>query len=154
VQTVPPYGKVGAKEIILGNNLTGATSVSFNGTAATFTVVSASEITATLPAGAITGAVTVTTPSGTLNGSVIYRVVPQVTGFSPPSGPAGTPVTVTGISLTQVNQVSVGGVGATSFTVNSDTQLTVTVPTGARTGKIGVGTPGGEASSPTNFTVP
>jgi len=154
VQTVPSYGKVGAKEIILGNNLTGATSVSFNGTAATFTVVSASEITATLPAGAITGTVTVTTPSGTLNSNLLYRVVPQVTGFNPTSGPAGTPVTVTGVSLTQVNQVSIGGVQATSFTVNSDTQLTVTVPTSARTGKIGVGTPGGEAASPTNFTVP
>lgn len=153
VQTLPSYGKVGAKEIILGTNLTGATSVSFNGTAATFTVVSASEITATLPAGAITGPVTVTTPGGALNGNVIYRVVPQITGFSPPSGAPGTAVTITGVSLTQVNQISVGGVQATSFTVNSDTQVTVTVPTNARTGKIGVGTPGGEAASPTSFTV-
>src|ERR1019366_5606581 len=40
VKTEPSSGKVGAAVIILGTNLTGATSVSFNGTAATVTVVS------------------------------------------------------------------------------------------------------------------
>src|ERR1039457_3861221 len=43
VKIRPPYGKVGAAVKILGTNLTGATSVSFNGTAAVFTVVSGSE---------------------------------------------------------------------------------------------------------------
>jgi hypothetical protein len=40
-----------------------------------------------------------------------------------------------------------------SFVVNSATQITATVPTGATTGKITVTTPGGTATSATNFTV-
>jgi uncharacterized repeat protein (TIGR03803 family) len=54
VETVPTSGKVEAAVRILGTNLTGATSVTFNGTAATFTVVSRSEITTTVPTGATT----------------------------------------------------------------------------------------------------
>src|ERR1022692_367381 len=52
VKTQPPNGKVGAAVEILGTNLTGATSLSFNGTAAVFTVVSPTLITTTVPAGA------------------------------------------------------------------------------------------------------
>jgi uncharacterized protein (TIGR03437 family) len=50
--------------IILGTNLSGATAVSFNGIAARFKVVSASEITTTVPIGATSGTVTVTTSRG------------------------------------------------------------------------------------------
>ena len=68
-------GKVGAAVNILGTDLTGATSVTFNGTAATFTVVSPSLITTTVPAGATTGAVQVVTPGGTLSSNVPFRVI-------------------------------------------------------------------------------
>ena len=68
---------MGAAVTILGTNLTGATSVSFNGTAATFTVVSKSEImTTTVPTGATTGPVQVVTPSGTLTSNESFQVVP------------------------------------------------------------------------------
>jgi uncharacterized repeat protein (TIGR03803 family) len=66
VETVPTAGKVGATVIILGTDLSEATSVTFNGTAAEFKVVSATEITTTVPSGATSGTVEVTTPSGTL----------------------------------------------------------------------------------------
>jgi large repetitive protein len=52
VKTVTTSGKVGSEVQILGNKLTGATAVTFNGTAATFTVKSASLIVATVPTGA------------------------------------------------------------------------------------------------------
>jgi uncharacterized protein (TIGR03437 family) len=55
-------------------HLTGATSVTFSGTAATFTVVSASEITTTVPTGAATGTVQVATPGGTLSSNVPFIV--------------------------------------------------------------------------------
>jgi uncharacterized repeat protein (TIGR03803 family) len=74
VDTVPTSGKAGAKIVILGTNLTGASSVTFNGRAAMFTVVSATEITANVPTGATTGTVEVTTPSGTLKTNVPFRV--------------------------------------------------------------------------------
>jgi hypothetical protein len=74
VETLPASGKVGAAVKILGTNLTGATGVSFNGTAAVFKVVSSSEITTSVPAGATTGKVKVVTPHGTLTSNGKFRV--------------------------------------------------------------------------------
>jgi uncharacterized repeat protein (TIGR03803 family) len=74
VETLPASGKLGASVKILGTSLKGATGVTFNGTAATFTVVSASEITTTVPAGATTGTVEVTTPSITLSSNVAFTI--------------------------------------------------------------------------------
>jgi len=74
VGTQPTSGEVGAAVKILGTNLTGATSVTFNGAAAAFTVVSPSLITTTVPTGATTGTVQVITPSGTLSSNVPFRV--------------------------------------------------------------------------------
>jgi hypothetical protein len=65
---------VGAAVKILGTNLTGATSVTFDGNAATFTVVSPSEISTTVPNPATTGYVQMTTPGGTLFSNVVFRV--------------------------------------------------------------------------------
>lgn len=77
VETRPTSGKVGAKVIILGNNLKDATSVRFNGTEAEFKVFSNTEIKATVPTGATTGRVEVTTPSsGMLKSNVAFQVTP------------------------------------------------------------------------------
>jgi uncharacterized repeat protein (TIGR03803 family) len=76
VETLPTSGKIGGTVRILGNGLTGATSVTFNGVAATFKVVSASEISTSVPSGASTGKVEVTTPSGTLTSNVPFVVRP------------------------------------------------------------------------------
>jgi uncharacterized repeat protein (TIGR03803 family) len=76
VETQTASGKVGAAVKILGTNLTGAMSVTFNGTAAAFTVVSSSEITTTVPVGARTGTVDVTVPSGTLKSNKKFSVTP------------------------------------------------------------------------------
>jgi uncharacterized repeat protein (TIGR03803 family) len=74
VTTRPNSGKVGTKVIILGNKLTGTTSVTFNGTAAVFKIVSSTEVTTTVPIGATTGKVQVKTPSGTLTSNVNFQV--------------------------------------------------------------------------------
>jgi uncharacterized repeat protein (TIGR03803 family) len=74
VETNPMSGGIGKAVKILGTNLTGATSVTFNGTAATFTVVSKSLITTTVPFGATTGTVQVVTPGGTLSSNASFRV--------------------------------------------------------------------------------
>jgi len=76
VETIPTSGKVGAAVKILGTKLTGATSVTFNGTQVAFTIVSKSEITTTVPTGATTGNVQVTTPRGTLSSNVPFYVIP------------------------------------------------------------------------------
>ena len=151
VTTLTTSGKVGANVTILGIGLSGTTAVSFNGTAATFTA-SNGKVVATIPAGATTGLITVTTPTSTLSTNANFKVTPQLLSFSPPSGPVGTVVTITGVSLTQTSKVTFNGKSA-SFTVNSDTQVTATVPTGATTGKIVITTPGGSAASASGFTV-
>jgi len=75
VETLPTSGKVGTTIKILGNKLTGASNVSFNGTSATFSVISSTYIKTTVPTGATTGFVTVTTPNGTLKSNK-FRVTP------------------------------------------------------------------------------
>jgi hypothetical protein len=74
VKPQPTSGASGTTVKILGNNLAGATGVSFNGTPAVFTVNSASLITATVPMGATSGTVDVVTPSGTLLSNVSFTV--------------------------------------------------------------------------------
>ena len=76
VETQTDSGAVGAAVKILGTNLTGATSVTFNGKTAVFKVASSAEITTTVPAGATTGKVKVVTPGGTLSSNVSFAVVP------------------------------------------------------------------------------
>jgi uncharacterized repeat protein (TIGR03803 family) len=145
--------KVGKTIEILGQGFTGASKVSFHGVAATFTVVSDTYLTAVVPSAATTGSVTVTTPGGTLTSNKIFRVTPAILSFNPTSGSVGTQVTITGTSFTGATKVTFGGVKATTFSVDSNTQITATVPIGAKTGKIQVTTPGGIATSATTFTV-
>jgi uncharacterized repeat protein (TIGR03803 family) len=75
VEMNPGFGKDGRDIGIQGNDLTGTTAVTFNGTLATFTVQSSTFVKATVPAGATTGYVTVTTPSGTLTSNVPFHVI-------------------------------------------------------------------------------
>jgi len=75
VKTIPASGAEGTNVVILGTDLTGATDISFNGTAARFKVVSGSEITTTVPAGASSGTVTVKIASGTtLSSNVAFQI--------------------------------------------------------------------------------
>jgi len=148
----PASGKVGASVVVNGANFTGATAVTFNGTAAVFTVNSAIKITATVPAGATSGKIGVTTPAGSATSAATFSVAPTVTSFSPAGGAPGTSVTITGATFTGATAVKFNGLAAT-FMVNSSTQITAAVPANATTGPISVTTPGGTATSATSFTV-
>lgn len=145
-------GKVGTKVGILGQGFSTATGVKFGNGPGTFTVVSDTYMTAAPAAGATTGKVTIVESGGNLLSAQKFKVVPSIKTFSPPSGTVGTPVVITGMSLLQTTTVKFGTVSA-SFTVNSDTQVTATVPAGAVTGKISITTPGGTAVTATSFTV-
>ena len=140
---------MGSSLVITGTNFTGATGVAFNGTAATsFVVNSATQITATVPAGATTGTVSVTTGSGTATSPGSFAVAPTVGTPAPASGTPGTSVILTGNNLTGTTAVAFNGTAAPGFVVNTGgTQLTVNVPVGASTGPISVTTPAGTASS-------
>jgi hypothetical protein len=77
---------------------------------------------------------------------------PDISGFAPPAAPVGTTVVIRGHSFVDVNVVSFNGTPAT-FTVDSLTQITVTVPAGASTGPIAIGTVAGAVTSLKDFTL-
>jgi uncharacterized repeat protein (TIGR02543 family) len=77
---------------------------------------------------------------------------PTISSFSPTSGPAGTAVTIAGNNFTGATGVAFNGAAA-SFTVNSNTQISATVPPAATTGKISVTKSNGTAFSAGDFTV-
>jgi len=153
VRLVNTSGKVGTPIRILGQGFNNTTAVSFNGTPATFKVWADTFLTATVPNGAAGGFVTVTTPSGTLTSNEKFRVRPVILTVAPDSGPPGTPVVITGTSFTQTTKVVIGGVPAASFTVDSDSQVTATVPAGASTGYVVLTTEGSKSRSPDTFVV-
>gem|GEM_PF-1814381 len=153
----PTSGPVGTTITITGTNLTGATSVTVNGVPATsVNVVSSTSVTAVVGAGTTTGKISVVTPQGTATSSGSFTVtttVPTITSFTPGSGPVGTTVVITGTNLSTASAVKFNGVATTAFTIDSATQITVTVPAHATTGLISVKTGGGTATSSATFTV-
>ncbi len=76
VRPNPVFGRAGYTISISGTNLTGATSVTFNGTPATFGVIGPTLIKAQVPAGATSGTIQVTTPNGTLSSNVSFQITP------------------------------------------------------------------------------
>ena len=149
----PTSGPVGTSVTINGANFTGATAVTFNGVSATYNVNSSTRITATVPAGAATGLIRVTTSAGSGSSTGNFIVKPGITSFAPMGGAVGTSVTITGTTFTGTTSVKFNGTVGHSFTFNSDTQITTTVPPGATTGPISVTTPAGTATSASNFTL-
>ncbi|MEU7628764.1 IPT/TIG domain-containing protein [Nocardia sp. NPDC049220] len=137
----------GTSVTITGTGLTGPATVKFGATATTFTLDSATQITAVAPAGS-PGAVqvTVTNSGGTSNGlPYTYLAVPALNNVIPNQGSTagGTVVTLTGTGLTGATAVSFGSAAATSFIVNSDTQITAVSPAGTGIVPVTVTGPGG-----------
>ncbi|HTB70222.1 MAG TPA: IPT/TIG domain-containing protein [Solirubrobacteraceae bacterium] len=147
----------GERVSIAGSNLAEATAVEFGSTPATsFTVGSASSITAIAPAGSAgTVDVTVINAGGTSEVSADDRYTyvapghgPAITAVSPRKGPAagGTSVTISGTSFDGVTAVDFGSVQAASYVVNSPTSITAVSPA-STTGlvEVAVTTPNGES---------
>jgi hypothetical protein len=151
----PASGGEGTVVTIIGSNLLTATGVFFNATPASFSMVSISEFTAVVPAGASSGKISVTNPDGTGESSSDFVVIspPVISTFSPPSGPVGTVVTISGVNLSNVRAVAFNGSASASVFIDSDTQVRAVVSTGATTGKIAVTNPAGTTESANPFSV-
>lgn len=147
----------GERVSIIGGGLAGATAVEFGSTPATsFTIGSASSITAIAPAGSAgTVDVTVVNEGGTseVNADDRYTYVapghgPAITEVSPRKGPAagGASVTIAGTSFVGVTAVDFGSVEAASYVVESPTSISAVSPPGT-TGlvEVAVTTPNGES---------
>ena len=149
----------GTSVAITGTNFTGASAVTFGGTpAASFTVNSATSITAITPAGTAGAAdvsVTANSITGTDSGAFTYVAAPTVTSIAPSTGTTagGTAVTITGTNFTGATAVTIGGTAATGVTVVSPTSITATTPAGsAGAANVAVTTPGGTGSDTGAFT--
>jgi kumamolisin len=154
----PTSGSVGSSVNIAGSGFAATSAVRFNGTTApSFVINSNTSITVIVPSGATSGAISVSTPAGTTTSATSFTVVatpaPTITSFTPANAPIGTSVIITGNNFTGATSVAINGVAAT-FVVNSNTQITATVPSGGTTGLISVTTPAGTATSSTTVLVP
>ncbi|WP_341350770.1 T9SS type A sorting domain-containing protein [Sabulibacter ruber] len=108
----PTSGTVGTSVTIKGSGFTGSTSVKFNGTAATYTVVDNQTITATVADGSTTGLISVTTPTGTVTSSSNFTVLPTTVTV------AGTVRSQLGTALTNVVVKATTGNTQTSATTS------------------------------------
>ena len=60
--------------------------------------------------------------------SYVVNLEPEITSVNPVSGPSGTSITITGANFTDVTSVKFNGVNATSFNVNSNSQVVAVLP--------------------------
>jgi uncharacterized repeat protein (TIGR03803 family) len=70
----PSHGLVGSSVVITGMSLTQTTSVTFGGVKAAFTANSDTQVTATVPTGAVTGKIKITTKGGNATSSGTFTV--------------------------------------------------------------------------------
>jgi thermitase len=149
----PAMAPAGSAVTLTGSGFTGATAVSLGFVNASFTVDSPTQITATVPPGVGYGYWRVTTGAGTSVSPLVFTVSsPAISSFSPTNGGAGSTVTITGAGFTGATSVTLGFVNA-SFTVDSPTQIRVTVPPGVSYGRWRVANPVWTAADPVVFTV-
>ncbi len=142
----PASAPTGATVTINGNNLSGATSVSFGGIpSSSFSLVNPSSITAVVGNGG-SGNIVVNTPLGNVSISgFVYISKPTISSFTPSGATSGNTVTITGTQFTGATAVSFGGMAATSFSAVNNTTITAVVGSGA-SGNVSVTTPGGTAT--------
>jgi hypothetical protein len=148
----PTKGGPGTVVTINGSDMDTATSVKFNGASASFTILSASQISATVPNTATNGPISIGSAEGSGSSQGIFSLPPTLSSFAPSSGGPGTVVTIAGINFVGATGVWFNNTAAT-YTVVSNEQITATVPAGATTGVIKVTTGYGSVQSAFNFTV-
>ncbi|MDB5269757.1 MAG: hypothetical protein JWP58_2797 [Hymenobacter sp.] len=163
----PSTAVAGSANLVLTVNGTGFVSgsvVSFGANALATTYVSATQLTATVPASALATAgsygVTVASPApgGGTSAAVAFTVTvaaPAIASFTPTTGGPGTGVTITGTNFAGATMVRIGSFNVPTFIVVSATSITLTIPagTGSVSGYLSVTTPAGTATSAALFNL-
>ncbi|MBL0164803.1 MAG: IPT/TIG domain-containing protein [Xanthomonadales bacterium] len=160
----PGTGIYGAPVTIYGSNFNATlanNSVSFNGTPATLTSGTTTQLITNVPSWATTGSIRVNVLGRTATSATNFVVTsqlpaPNVSGFAPMSGVVGIPVTITGQGFNTAantnNIVKFNGMPAFVMQANA-TQLVALVPQGVTTGPISVTVSGQTGVSASSFTV-
>ncbi len=148
----PTNGPVGSVIVVTGTSLNTVSSARVGTVAATFVIVSSTQLRVTVPAGATGGRVEITATSGVVQSATNFTVTPPlplaVSAFAPTSVLRGQTLTVTGTSLLRATTVIFGGgVSAAVATHSGDASLTVVVPVGATSGPITVSAGPGDAAT-------
>jgi IPT/TIG domain len=133
----PSSGITGSTATITGTGLSAVTSVEVGKLAATFKVLSSTQMETIVPDGARAGKVSVSTPTKTVTSKSKFTPTLSVTAFSPASAVPGKLVTIKGIGFNTSSSVSFDG-RAASVTFVSSTKLKATVPAGVQAGQIAV----------------
>jgi YD repeat-containing protein len=160
----PGQGPVGTTVTISGVGFSATASqntVRFNGTQATVSAATATQLTVSVPAGATTGPINVTTAGGSSTSSSPFTVTgtsgtPTISDFSPAIGTAGTAVTVNGTNFEvrpTDNRLRFNLMQAPIANVTPSV-LSATVPGGGTSGRLTVSTLNGQAQSSGDFFVP
>ncbi|MCL6267724.1 IPT/TIG domain-containing protein [Flagellimonas myxillae] len=157
----PTAGDVGISVTIDGTNFSDTPAnniVKFNGTKATVTDASITQLTVTVPSGATNGKITVEVNGEEATSMQTFTVLktPTINNFNPAQGILGTVVTINGSKFSTTPSDNIVTFNGVTATVNSATanELQVTVPNGATTGEIRVSVDGQTAVSTEDFTVP
>jgi YD repeat-containing protein len=164
IQFSPKSGPIGSSVTVQGTGFSATASqdtVKFNGTSATVTTATTSQLQVTVPAGATSGTISVTSPNGTATSAATFTVTagngaPTITTFSPGSGVAGTAVTVTGTNFDPSPIIDPLQLNVSPAIISNATSTTIatTVPPATSSGHFSVLTQGGLATSSQDFYVP
>ncbi len=142
---------------LTGTGFSSTENVTIGGRKATFSVISDTSITATVPPGAAgEAAIAITTKDTTGTGPATFTYVeaPTITEVAPPVGPTdgGTSVTITGTHFGPATAVDFGATPAASFTVDSATQIIAITPAlDAGPSDVSITTPGGRSVDTDGF---
>jgi hypothetical protein len=133
----PPSGITGSSVTIDGSDLADVSEVEFGSLAATFTVLSSTQIEATVPDGALAAAISVKGAGDTATSAAKFTPTLSIASFKPASAKAGKTVTIKGVGFNKHSTVSFDGHAASVKSVSAK-KIKVTVPAGVQAGPIAV----------------
>src|SRR4029077_17234700 len=119
----PSAAITGSSVTIEGTALGGVSGVLCGKLAASFTVLSSTQIEATVPNGAKVGKIALSAPGGSATSQAKFIPTLSVSTFTPKHGIPGRLVTVKGVGFTNTSTVAFNGVPATSVSFISATKL-------------------------------
>jgi large repetitive protein len=157
----PATGPIGTQVTINGTGFSAtpaSNTVRFNGVAAGVVSATATQLVATVPAGATTGTISVEVAATTVTSAAAFTVTaassePVITLVTPNIGNAGTAITIVGNNFETVPSRNNVRLNANPASVIASSAMTVSaiIPAGTSSGKIRVTTPNGTAVSPSDF---
>ena len=164
IDFTPREGPTGTVVTIYGTGFSAtpaSNTVQFNGTGATVTAATPSQLTVTVPAAATTGPISVTSPAGNATSAVNFTKTsssgaPTITSFTPTVEVPGASVSITGTNFetTPAGNRPIFHLAPAIATTATATTIGTAVPAGATSGRVTVATPSGLAVSSGDFFVP